>query len=219
MGANKTLVSTPLSEYSSLQVASQMASKGFTLWLTGLPCSGKTTVARSVAARLLERGVLVELFDGDIVRENLSKGLGFSREDRDTNIRRIGFVARLLTRNGAPNIVAAISPYQSVRAEVRKMIGNFIEVHVNCPLSVCEARDVKGMYKKARAGEIKDFTGVSAPYEPPENPELMLDTDAESLEESTDKVLAKLEELGYLPYEPAASAEACAKRRAEVGLK
>src|SRR5690349_19254666 len=135
----------------------------FTVWFTGLPCSGKTTLARALAARLLEMNVLVEILDGDAVRENLSKGLGFSREDRDANVRRIAYVANLLARNGVPTIVAAVSPYRSARAEARARSSVFIEVYVECPLEVCEARDVKGMYAKARAGTLPHFTGVGDP--------------------------------------------------------
>ncbi|MBW2085251.1 MAG: adenylyl-sulfate kinase, partial [Deltaproteobacteria bacterium] len=137
--------------------------KGFCVWFTGLSASGKTTLSKLLQETLLERGLLVEILDGDIIRKNLSKGLGFSREDRDTNIRRIGFVAHLLARNGVAVIVAAISPYQSVRDEVRAEIGNFIEVFLDCPLEICVERDPKGLYRKALAGEIKHFTGIDDP--------------------------------------------------------
>ena len=173
--------------------------KGFTLWFTGLPCSGKSTLAERVEEILLERGLKVELLDGDVVRTNLSKGLGFSKEDRDTNIRRIGFVCRLLTRNGVVAIAAAISPYRAVRDENRKMIGRFVEVYVKAPLEVLTERDVKGMYKKALAGEIRNFTGVDDPYEEPLNAEIVIETDIESVEESVAKIIGKLEELDYIP--------------------
>ena len=174
--------------------------KGFTIWFTGLSGSGKTTVSRLVQDKLRERGLMnVEILDGDIVRTHLSKGLGFSKEDRDTNIKRIAFVCNLLTRNGVPNIAAAISPYREIRDYARKEIGNFVEVFVKCSLEKLIERDVKGLYKKALAGEIKHFTGVSDPYEEPLNPEVMLETDKETLEESAQKIIKKLEELKYIP--------------------
>ncbi len=173
--------------------------RGFTLWFTGLSGAGKTTVAEIVEKELRDRIGNVEVLDGDIVRTNLSKGLGFSREDRDTNILRIGFVANLLTRNGVAVIVSAISPYKEARDQVRRDIGDdFIEVFVDCPVEVCAERDVKGLYKKAYAGEIKEFTGVSDPYEPPAAPELTLRTNEEDAAESAKRVITKLEELGYL---------------------
>ena len=172
--------------------------KGFTLWFTGLPCSGKSAVADGVAAILRERGLRVERLDGDIVRRDLTRDLGFSREDRDENIRRVTFVAKLLTRNGVAVLTSFISPYREVRARSRQEIGNFIEVYAKCPLEVCIKRDVKGMYQKAIRGEIKEFTGISDPYEEPENPEIQLETDKETLEESVQKVLRRLGELGYL---------------------
>ena len=173
--------------------------KGFTLWFTGLPCSGKSTVAERAEEALLERGINVELLDGDVVRTNLSKGLGFNKEDRDTNIRRIGFVCHLLTRNGVVAIGAAISPYRAIRDENRKLIGRFVEVYVECPLEVCKQRDVKGMYAKAERGEIKEFTGVSDPYEEPLDPEVIINTDKETVEESVAKILRTLELMGYIP--------------------
>ena len=173
--------------------------RGFTLWFTGLSGAGKTTVSEIVEKELRKRIGSVEVLDGDIVRTNLSKGLGFSREDRDTNVLRIGFVANLLTRNGVGVLVSAISPYKEARDMVRRDIGDdFIEVFVDAPLEVCAERDVKGLYKKAYAGEIPAFTGVSDPYEPPAAPELTLRTNEEEPEESARKVIAKLEELGYL---------------------
>jgi adenylylsulfate kinase len=173
--------------------------RGFTLWFTGLSGAGKTTISEIVEKELRRRIGSVEVLDGDIVRTNLSKGLGFSRADRDTNILRIGFVANLLARNGVAVIVSAISPYKEARDQVRRDIGeDFIEVYVHCPVEVCAQRDVKGLYKRALAGEIKQFTGVSDPYEPPAAPELVLNTNEEEPEESAGKVIAKLEELGYL---------------------
>jgi adenylylsulfate kinase len=173
--------------------------RGFTLWFTGLSGAGKTTISEIVERELRDRFGRVEVLDGDIVRTNLSKGLGFSREDRDTNILRIGFVADLLTRNGVGVIVSAISPFKEVRDQVRRSIGeDFIEIFVDAPIEVCAERDVKGLYKKAFAGEIPQFTGVSDPYEPPAAPELHIKTSEEEPQESACRVIAKLEELGYL---------------------
>jgi adenylylsulfate kinase len=173
--------------------------RGFTLWFTGLSGAGKTTISEIVERKLRGRFARVEVLDGDIVRTNLSKGLGFSREDRDTNILRIGFVAELLTRNGVGVIVSAISPFKEARDEVRRNVGgDFIEVFVDAPLEVCAERDVKGLYEKAFAGEIEQFTGVSDPYEPPAAPELHIKTNEEEPQESASRVIAKLEELGYL---------------------
>jgi adenylyl-sulfate kinase len=174
--------------------------KGFTLWFTGLSGAGKTTISKIVERELRERGSRVEVLDGDVVRENLSKGLGFSKEDRDTNIRRIAFVADLLSRNGVPAITAAISPYRELRDEARELMGErFIEVFVKASVEVCAERDVKGLYEKAFKGEIKEFTGVSDPYEPPLNPELTLDTEQDSAEEDAAKVLTLLEQRGLIP--------------------
>jgi adenylylsulfate kinase len=173
-------------------------SKGFTVWFTGLPSSGKSTVSELLAKELKKRGHKVELMDGDVVRTNLSKGLGFSREDRDINIRRIGFVCHLLSRNGVAAISAAISPYRETREANREMIGDFVEVFVDCPLDECIKRDVKGLYKKAIAGEIKEFTGISDPYEEPVNPEVVIKTHEEEPEESCRKILVKLAEMGYV---------------------
>ena len=172
--------------------------QGFTLWFTGLSGSGKSTISERVAHQLKKDGRAVELLDGDIVRTNLSKGLGFSREDRDENIKRVGFVCQLLTRNGVAAGASVISPYRVARDHNRKKIGNFIEVYVRCPVEVCAQRDVKGLYQKARAGEIKGFTGVDDPYEEPLNPEIICDTDKESVEQSVEKVLGRVKELGYL---------------------
>jgi adenylylsulfate kinase len=172
--------------------------KGFILWFTGLSGSGKTTITKALEPELKARGCKVEILDGDVVRTNLSKGLGFSQEDRNTNIRRIGFVAHLLSRNGVATMTAAISPYRAIRDEIRAMEPNFVEVYVTAPLEVCEGRDVKGLYAKARAGEIKGFTGIDDPYEEPVNPEIICYTERESVEESVKKVLTKLEQLGYI---------------------
>jgi adenylylsulfate kinase len=173
--------------------------RGFTLWFTGLSGAGKTTIAEIVERELRQRHGKIEVLDGDIVRTNLSKGLGFSREDRDTNVLRIGFVADLLTRNGVGVIVSAISPFKEVRDQVRRNVGeDFVEVFVDAPLDVCAERDVKGLYKKAFAGEIEQFTGVSDPYEPPAAPELHIKTNEEEPYESARSVISKLEELGYL---------------------
>jgi adenylylsulfate kinase len=173
--------------------------KGVTIWLTGLPCSGKTTIANALSKILKEEGYKVEIIDGDVIREYISKGLGFSREDRFENIRRVSFVAKLLTRNDVITIVAVISPYREMRKMAREMIGeNFVEVFVNAPLEVCEKRDVKGMYKKAREGIIKNFTGIDDPYEPPENPDIELKTDILQVEECVEKILKFLKEKGYI---------------------
>ncbi|NEQ25706.1 MAG: adenylyl-sulfate kinase [Microcoleus sp. SIO2G3] len=182
-----------------------MQLQGVTLWFTGLSGSGKTTIAKAVECELRLRLCKVEMLDGDIVRTNLSKGLSFSKEDRDINVRRIGFVANLLSRNGVVAITAAISPYRTVRDEIRQMTENFMEVYVNASLEVCEARDVKGLYALARAGEIKNFTGIDDPYEEPLNPEVVCCTAQESIEESVSKVIAELERLGYVPVRQLAS--------------
>jgi adenylylsulfate kinase len=172
--------------------------RGFTLWFTGLSGSGKTTISELVERELRNRERPVEVLDGDIVRTNLSKGLSFSRDDRNINVLRIGFVANLLTRNGVGVIVSAISPYKEARDQVRRRIVDFVEVFVDAPLEVCAERDVKGLYKKAFAGEIKGFTGVSDPYEPPNAPDLVLKTDEELPEDSARRVIEKLEFFGYL---------------------
>jgi adenylyl-sulfate kinase len=173
-------------------------SEGFTLWFTGLSGAGKSTLAGLAAEELRRRGYRVEVLDGDEVRTNLSKGLGFSKEDRDTNIRRIGYVCRLLARNGVIAIAAAISPYRSIRDEVRGQHERFFEVYVDCPLETLVERDVKGLYKKALAGELKGFTGVSDPYEPPLNHELTVATGRETAQESLARLLGRLEERGYI---------------------
>ena len=172
--------------------------KGFTVWFTGLSGAGKSTLAEKLGPILQERGLKVELLDGDVIRTSLSKGLGFSKEDRDTNIRRIGFVCDLLTRNGVVAIAAAVSPYREVRDEVRQTVGDFVEVFVKCPIDVLAKRDVKGLYSKAMRGEIQNFTGVSDPYEEPLKPELVVKTDRETVEESLQKILTGLAKLGYL---------------------
>ncbi|MEH2351126.1 MAG: adenylyl-sulfate kinase [Nostoc sp.] len=171
--------------------------RGVTIWLTGLSGAGKTTICQFLEAELRSQGYKIEVLDGDVVRQNLSKGLTFSKEDRDENIRRIGFVANLLTRNNVIVLVSVISPYRAVREEVKKQIGDFIEVYVNAPLEVCEQRDVKGLYKKARDGEIKNFTGIDDLYEVPLKPDVECKTNEETIAQSTNKVLTKLEELGY----------------------
>jgi len=174
--------------------------QGFVLWFTGLSGAGKSTLSQHLAPILRARGIAVELLDGDEVRENLSKGLSFSKEDRDTNVRRIGFVANLLARNGVCAITAAISPYTAVRAECRSMAqAPFVEVYVSAPLAVVEARDVKGLYKRARAGEIPVFTGVSDPYEPPTHPEVEVDTARMGVEDAAELVLSYLRQRGLVP--------------------
>jgi adenylylsulfate kinase len=175
-----------------------MGNTGFTIWFTGLSGAGKSTLARAIERRLKACGRNVEVLDGDIVRTHLSKGLGFSREDRNTNIQRIAFVCSLLTRNGVVSISAAISPYREAREWARKEIGNFVEVYLKCPIEICRKRDVKGLYKLVDEGKIKNFTGVDDPYEEPEHPELVIETDKETVEESVDRIFAKLGELGYL---------------------
>jgi adenylyl-sulfate kinase len=171
---------------------------GFTLWFTGLPCSGKSAVGDRVAAILKERGRRVERLDGDVVRQDLTRDLGFSKKDRDENIRRVTFVAKLLSRNGVAVLVSFISPYREMRDRARKEATNFVEVYAKCPLDVCIERDVKGMYQKAIRGEIKEFTGISDPYEEPQSAEIVLETDKETVDESVAKVLRRLTELGLL---------------------
>ena len=175
-----------------------VAHKGLTLWFTGLSGSGKSTMARLMERQFRERGCKVELLDGDVVRTHLSKGLGFSKEDRDENIRRIGFVCELLSRNGVIAIGAAISPYRAIRGELRAKIGNFVEVFMECPLDVLVQRDTKGLYRKAIAGEIPMFTGISDPYEEPLEPEITVNSARETPEEGAARIWAKLEELGLI---------------------
>lgn len=174
-----------------------MLPDGFVVWFTGLPSSGKSTLARLLEGALRRRGLRVEVLDGDEVRQRLNRDLGFSKQDRDENIRRIAFVAKLLSRNGVVAITAAISPYRMVRDEARREIGRFIEVYVKCPVGVCIARDVKGLYRRALAGEIPNFTGISDPYEEPLNAESVVETDQEGPEAGLRRILARLEDLGY----------------------
>lgn len=172
--------------------------KGVTVWFTGLPCSGKTTIADELADILKKKGLNVERLDGDIVRKDLTNDLGFSKKDRDENIRRVTFVAKLLTRNNVIVLATFVSPYSKRREKTRKEIGEFLEVYVKCPVEECIKRDVKGMYEKALRGEITGFTGVDDPYEEPINPDLVLETHKESVEESVNKVLSLMEGTGYL---------------------
>ena len=178
-----------------------MTHKGLTIWFTGLSGAGKSTLSEALEERLKAAGRNVEILDGDIVRTHLSKGLGFSREDRDTNIKRIAFVCGLLTRNGVVCISAAIAPYSEARAWARQEIGNFVEVYVKCPIEVCRERDVKGLYKLVDEGKITGFTGVDDPYEEPEHPELVVETNTETVEESVESIIATLEARGYLEPE------------------
>lgn len=178
-----------------------MPHKGFTLWLTGLSGAGKSTLAHRLAREFRERGYRTELLDGDEVRTHLSAGLGFSKQDRDTNVRRIGFVAKLLSRNGVIAITAAISPYRDTRNEVRREHRDFVEVFVDAPVQALAERDVKGLYRKALAGQIPNFTGVSDPYEAPASPEVTVRTDRETVDESLDAILTYLEDKGYVDAE------------------
>ncbi|MGQ4876502.1 MAG: adenylyl-sulfate kinase [Promethearchaeia archaeon] len=175
-----------------------MEHKGFTLWFTGLPCSGKTTLADAVAEDLRARGMKVERLDGDIVRKSLTRDLGFSKEDRKMNIERVTFVAKLLTRNGVAVLCTFVSPYNEIRERSRKEIGEYILVYVKCPVEICEQRDVKGMYAKARRGEIKGFTGIDDPFEEPINPEIVVETDKQTVEESKKIIIDWLEKHGYI---------------------
>lgn len=181
-------------------ISSTPPHQGFTLWFTGLSGAGKTTVSTLIVERLRAHNAKVELLDGDLVRKHLSKGLGFSKEDRDTNIRRIGFVCELLSRNGVIAVAAAISPYRAVRDEVRRRIPNFVEVYVECPIEVLIARDTKGMYRQALEGKLPQFTGVSDPYEAPLNPEIVLHTAAQTAQESADEVWEALRGMGLLSF-------------------
>jgi adenylyl-sulfate kinase len=174
--------------------------QGFTIWLTGLSGAGKTTISELVAKTLRERGLPVEVLDGDVVRTNVCKGLGFSKEDRDENVRRVGYICHWLNdAKGAAVVAAFISPYRAARDELRERIGRFVEVYVECPIETLVERDVKGLYKKALAGEIENFTGINDPYEPPLDPDIVVRTDRETPEESAAKVVASLEQIGYLP--------------------
>ena len=195
-----------------------MSPKGFTIWFTGLSGAGKSTLSEAIEERLKARGRSIEILDGDIVRTHLSKGLGFSREDRDTNIKRIAFVCGLLTRNGVVCISAAIAPYREARQWARQEIGSFVEVYVKCPIQVCRQRDVKGLYKLVDQGKITGFTGVDDPYEAPEHPELIVQTSTESIAESVGRIFATLEELGYLePEEQPEEAAVVTERLAALG--
>ncbi len=176
-----------------------MEHKGFTLWFTGLPCSGKSVLADAVADNLKARGMKVERLDGDIVRKSLTRDLGFSEEDRNMNIERVTFVAKLLTRNGVAVLASFVSPYNKIRSYSRNEIGAFILVYVKCSLEECESRDVKGMYAKARAGEIKDFTGIDHPFEEPNKLDILVETDKQNVEESTELIIKALDKMGYLP--------------------
>ena len=176
-----------------------MEHKGFTLWFTGLPCSGKTVLANAVAEDLKAKGMKVERLDGDIVRKSLTRDLGFTEEDRNMNIERVTFVAKLLTRNGVAVLASFVSPYNKIRAYSRKEIGDYILVYVKCSIEECENRDVKGMYAKARVGEIKDFTGIEHPFEEPDNIDILVETDKQTVEESKNIVLEALERMGFLP--------------------
>ena len=200
----------------------QFVTRGFTLWFTGLSGAGKTTLTNALAPQLRARGVKIEVLDGDEVRTNLSKGLGFSKEDRDANIRRIGYVSRLLARNGVGVIAAAISPYREIRDEVRRLVqadgAAFVEVFVKASIDALVARDVKGLYKKALAGEIKQFTGVSDPYEEPIEPEVVVETDRETVEESAAKILARLEELNLIAAHQTVNAADDAAESARTAL-
>ncbi len=182
--------------------------QGFTVWFTGLSGAGKSTLATALADELARRGRGVEVLDGDTVRTNLSKGLGFSREDRDTNIRRIAFVCHLLSRNGVAAISAAISPYAEARDQARRLIGEFVEVHVHCPLPELVRRDVKGLYARALRGEIPHFTGVSDPYEAPEHPDVVVDSSTETVVASLERIVRHLELRGYLEREEPQSQQA-----------
>ena len=172
--------------------------RGVTVWFTGLPSSGKSTLARLLERQMRKWGMKVELLDGDVIRTNLSKGLSFSKEDREINIRRLGFVCQLLTRNDVAAIVSAVSPFREGRDANRRTVGSFVEVYVKTSIQACEQRDVKGLYKKARAGEVKGFTGVDDPYEEPLHPEVVCETENETPEQSVEKVARRLQELGYL---------------------
>jgi len=173
--------------------------KGFTLWFTGIPCSGKSVLADVVAQDLRERGMKVERLDGDIVRKSLTRDLGFTEEDRNMNIERVTFVAKLLTRNGVAVLASFVSPYNKIRAYSRKEIGNYILVYVKCPVEVCEQRDVKGMYAKARAGKIENFTGINHPFEEPNHADIIVESDKQTVEESKATILKALDKKGYLP--------------------
>jgi len=191
--------------------------QGFCIWLTGLSASGKTTLAGLLENAIRERGFKVQVLDGEEMRKTLSQGLGFSRADRETHLRRLALVAKMLIRHQVVAIVAAISPYQSIRAEVRGEIGEFVEVHLSCPLEVCIRRDPKGLYRRALAGEINNFTGIDDPFEEPRGPEVRVKTDAETAAESLGRILGRLEELGRLRPETKTLATASGKRSNQIG--
>ena len=176
-----------------------MEHKGFTLWFTGLPCSGKSLLADTIAEELKRKGMKTERLDGDIIRKSLTRDLGFTEEDRNTNIERVTFVAKLLTRNGVAVLASFVSPYNKIRAYSRKEIGDYILVYVKCSLEECEKRDLKGMYVKARAGEIKNFTGIDDPFEEPDKADIVVKTDNQTVEESKDIILKALDVMGFLP--------------------
>jgi adenylylsulfate kinase len=176
----------------------QKKGKALTVWLTGLSGAGKSSISYLLKEELLKQGCKVEILDGDVLRQSLTSDLGFSKKDRQENIRRIGFIASLLTRNGIFTIVSVISPYRSARNEVKQLIGDFLEVYVNAPLDICEKRDVKGLYEKARSGKIQNFTGISDIYEPPVEPDIECKTHQEDIAESVCKILSKIVELGYI---------------------
>jgi adenylyl-sulfate kinase len=197
------------------------ASPGALLWFTGLPSSGKSTIAREVFHRLLERGLPVELLDGAEVRESLSRGLSFSREDREEHIRRIGYVAKLLSRNGVIAICAAVSPYRATRDEVRRHTTTFVEIYVECPVEIAEQRDADGWYARARRGEVEEFTGVNAPYEPPTSPEVHIRSDRESVDEAATKVITRLIDLDLVPrrFDEATAQAEIRRRLAALGFQ
>jgi adenylylsulfate kinase len=182
-----------------LKTRKNMEHKGFTLWFTGLACSGKSVLADALAEDLRKRGMKVERLDGDIVRKSLTRDLGFSDEDRRMNIERVTFVAKLLTRNGVAVLASFISPFNDIREYSRKEIDPYILVYVKCPIEVCEQRDVKGMYEKARAGQIKKFTGIDSPFEEPDIADIIIDTSKQTIEESKKIILNALDDMGYLP--------------------
>jgi len=177
-----------------------MEHKGFTLWFTGLACSGKSVLADAVAEELRKRGMKVERLDGDIVRKSLTRDLGYSDEDRRMNIERVTFVAKLLTRNGVAVLASFISPFNDIREYSRKEIGEYILVYVKCSLEVCEERDIKGMYAKARAGKIKEFTGIDSPFEVPDSADIIVETDKQTVEESKQIIIEALNDMGYIPH-------------------